>query len=106
MKALLFTLLFSLISSANTQLKVDSMTPLHTYNHKLSIKLKKQGKLRSLANVKQQEALKIAASHCKHDIKSNKLTHRGQLLFYRIYTQDCKIEINALDGAVISKELL
>ena len=106
MKALLFSLLFSLITSANTQLKVNSMTPLHTYNHKLSIKLKKQGKLRSLAHVKQKEALKIAASQCDQNIKSNKLTHRGQLLFYRIYTQDCKIEINALDGAIISKVLL
>jgi len=77
MKALLFTLLFTLISSANTQLKVDSMTPLHTYNHKPSAKLK--------------------------NVKSYKLTHKRQLLFYRIYTQNCKIEINALDGAIISK---
>ena len=106
MKALLFTLLFSLISSANTQLKVDSMTPLHTYNHKPSIKLKKQRELRSLAKVKQQEALKIAASLCDQEVTSYKLTHRRQLLLYRVYTQAYKIEINALDGAVISKAVL
>lgn len=106
MKTLLFTLLFSLISFANTQMKVNSMTPLHTFNHKLSIKLKKQGKLRSFANIKQKEALNIAASQCNQDIISHKLTHKGQLLFYRIYTKNCKVEINALDGAIISKVLL
>lgn len=106
MKALLFTLLLSLISSANTQLKVDSMTKLHTYNHKPSIKLKKQREFRSLVKIKKNEAIKTAISLCNEDAKAHKLTHRGQLLFYRIYTQNCKVEINALDGAVISKVVL
>jgi len=106
MKVLLFTLLLSLISSANTQLKVDSMTKLHTYNHKPSIKLKKQREFRSLVKIKKNEAIQIAVSLCNEDTKAHKLTHRGQLLFYRIYTQNCKVEINALDGAVISKVLL
>lgn len=106
MKKLVTILLFSLISSANTQLKVDSMTPLHIYNHKPSVKLAQQRKLKSLARINKKEAISIAVSICKEDVTINKLTHRGQLLFYRIYAKDCKIEINALDGAIISKELL
>jgi len=106
MKALLFTLLFSLMASASTQLKVSSMTPLRTYNHKLTIKLQKKRQLRSLARIKENEAQGIALSHCAPNITSSKLTHRGQLLYYRIYTKNCKIEINALDGAIISKVLL
>lgn len=106
MKTLLFILLLSLISTANTQLKVDITTPLRTYNHKPSIKLKKQRELRSLAKIKRNEASKIAVSLCDQDVKSYKLTHRGQLLLYRVYTNNFKIEINALDGAIISKVLL
>lgn len=106
MKILATILLCLVIGSASTQIKVDSMTPLHTYNHKLSIKLKKQGKLRSLAKVKQKEAANIAVSVCNQNVISYRLTHKGQLLFYRMYTKDCKVEINALDGAIISKELL
>lgn len=106
MKKLITILLFSLISSANAQLKVDSMTPLHTYNHKPSIKLQKQRKLRSLAKIKQKEAIDIAITLCNQSVIASKLTHRGQLLYYRMYTKACKIEINALDGAIISKELL
>ena len=106
MKALLFTILFSLVSSASTQLKVDSISPLHTYNHKPSIKLKKQREFRSLANIKKTEAIEIAVTVCDQDVQSYKLTHKRQLLFYRIYTKSCKIEINALDGAIISKVIL
>ena len=106
MKALFYIIIFSIIVSANTQLKVDSMTPLRSYNHKLTVKLQKQRQLRSLAKVKQDEAEKMAADLCDQKVRSYKLTHRGQLLFHRIYTDDCKVEINALDGSIISKIFL
>ena len=106
MKTLLFTILFSLVSTASIQVKVDSMTPLHTYNHKPSIKLKKQREFRTLAKIKKNEAVEIATSSCNQDVQSYKLTHKRQLLFYRMYTKSCKIEINALDGAIISKVIL
>lgn len=105
MKALLYIIVFSLIGSANTQLMVDSTIQLHTYNHKLSLKLKKQRQLRQLAKIKYEEARKMVASYCKEDVISHKLTHRGQLLFYRSYTENCEVEINALDGVIISKVL-
>ena len=105
MKALLYTILFSVIGAANTQLMVDNTIPLRTYNHKLSLKLKKQRLLRQLANITQKEARKMAILYCKEDIISHRLRHKGQLLFYRSYTENCKVEINALDGALISKVL-
>jgi len=103
MKALLYVIVFSVIGSANTQLMVDNSIQLHTYNHKLSLKLKKKKQLKQLAKIKYEEAQKIAATYCKEDVISHRLTHKGQLLFYRSYTENCEVEINALDGALISK---
>jgi len=105
MKALIYIIVFSVIGSANTQLMVDTTIPLHTYNHKLSLKLKKQRQLRQLTKIKYEEAKEIAALFCKENVRSQKLTHKGQLLFYQSYTDNCKVEINALDGALISKVL-
>ena len=105
MKALLYIIVFSVMGSANMQLMVDDTIPLHTYNHKTSLKLKKQIWLQQLARIKYEEAKKMAASYCKENVISHKLTHKGQLLFYRSYTKNCKVEINALDGSVISKVL-
>lgn len=105
MKILLFTIVFSVICTANTQLMVDDAIPLHTYNHKSSLKLKKQIQLQQLARVKYEEAKKTAALYCRENVISQRLRHKGQLLFYRSYTENCKIEINALDGSIISKIL-
>ena len=105
MKALLYIIVFSIMGSANTQLMVDSTKQLRTYNHKLSLKLKKQRQLRQLAKITKEEARKIATAYCKEDVISHRLRHKGQLLFYRSYTENCEIEINALDGAIISKIL-
>lgn len=105
MKALLYIIVFSVMGSANTQLMVDNAVQLHTYNHKLSLKLKKKRQLEQLARINYKEAQKMAASYCKEDIISHRLTHKGQLLFYRSYTENCEVEINALDGALISKVL-
>jgi hypothetical protein len=85
---------------------VDSTIQLHTYNHKFSLKLKKQRQLRQLAKITNEEARKMAALYCTEDVISHRLTHKGQLLFYRSYTKNCEIEINALDGIIISKTLL
>lgn len=106
MKALLFTILLSVLSSAASQLLVKNITPLDTYNHKPSMKLKKQREFRFLSKIKKKEAIQIAASLCKQNVVSHTLTHKKQLLFYRIYTEGCKVEINALSGDVISKVLL
>ena len=105
MKMLLYSIVFSVIGTANTQLMVDDTIPLRTYNHKLSLKLKKQRELRQLTKIKYEESREMAASYCKEDIISHRLTHKGQLLFYRSYTENCIVEINALDGALISKVL-
>ena len=105
MKALLYIIVFSVIGSANTQLMVDNTVQLHTYNHKLSLKLKKKRQLRQLAKITREEARKIASAYCKEDIISQRLRHRGQLLFYRSYTENCEVEINALNSALISKVL-
>ncbi len=106
MKALLYTMVFSIIGSANTQLMVEDTIQLRTYNHKLSLKLKKQRQLRQLAKVTSKEALKMAATYCNGDVTSHRLTHKGQLLFYRSTTRNCEIEMNALDGSIISKKVL
>ena len=105
MKILLGVILFSLLGLADSQqLKVDSSTPLQIYNHRPNVQLQHQQKLRRLSNIKPEAAKQIARKACNaQEISYLKLKHRGQLLFYRITTKYCAVEINALDGAVISK---
>lgn len=61
----------------------------------------------SIAAVANAEQVKeIARKECNDKtIESQKITHRGQLHYYKITTQHCNIAINALDGAVIQKDI-
>jgi len=103
MKILLYTIVLSVLSVGTEQVKVDSSTQLRSYNHRPSLAMKKETQLKYLAKVSKEEVEKIAKDICNEKVKSMSLTHKGQLLFYRVDTQNCKLEINALDAAIISK---
>ena len=88
------------------QLKVDNSIQLRSFNHRPSVRLQHRQKLRQLTKIGPKEAEGIAQKACDAEkIRSNRLTHKGQLLYYRIETDRCTVTINALDGAVISSTL-
>ncbi len=103
MKIVLCTIILSVLSVGNEQVKVDSSTQLRSYNHRPSLVMEKETQLRKLAKISKKEVEKIANDICNEEVKSVSLTHKGQVLFYSVYTQSCKLEINALDAAIISK---
>lgn len=104
MKIIVAILLFSTLCMAdNTPILVDDSIKLQNYNQRPSIKLKHKQKLKRLAIVSKTEAKEIALKKCNEPVKHVRLAHRGQLLFYNISTKHCHIDINALDGSIISK---
>ena len=107
MKNSIWIIIFCVALLTNAaQIKVDNNIPLSTYNHAPIAQLYYHQKLRRLSKVTMNQAKEITRKECKEQIiKSQKITHRGQLLYYRITTQYCSIEINALDATVIKKEI-
>jgi len=107
MKNSIWIILFSIVVVTNAkQIKVSNDTPLMFYNHSPIAKLNYRQKLRQISKVKMDQAKEIARKKCNDQtIESQKITHRGQLLYYKITTQHCNIEINALDGAIIKKDI-
>ncbi len=104
MKTFLLFIVFTMTIPASEQMMVDSATPLDGYNHRLSVVMKKKNLLKQLAKIDKLQAEKIATASCKEPARSLKLTHQGQLLYYRVSTGNCVVNINALDGSVISKK--
>ena len=107
MKIIVVILLFStLCISKDKQALVESGIQLKNYNHRPSVKMQHTLKLKRLAKITMQEAKNISAALCNEDIVYQRLSHRGQLLYYINKTKHCTVEINALDGNIISKENL
>jgi hypothetical protein len=94
----------AVISVAETQITVDDSIPLQSYNHRLSLKMKKESQMKQLVNITPQALDTIVQNTCGEKLQTKRLTHRRQLLFYRVYTEKCVLDINALDGKIIEKE--
>ena len=94
----------TIISLGKIQVTVDDSIPLPSYNHRISLKMKKESQMKRLVRITPESLEKIAQNSCKEKPLSKRLLHKGQLLFYRVYTEKCVVDINAIDGAVISKK--
>jgi len=104
MKTLVVILLFSTLCISNEKpALVDNSIKLQNYNHTPSVKQQHKLKLKRLAKISSIEAKKITIKICNEPVVYQKLTHKGQLLFYLNITKHCAIKINALDGTIISK---
>ena len=106
MKTLVAILLFSTLCMSNEKpALVDNSTQLQNYNHKPSVKLKHKLKLKRLAKITSKKAKEITLKECNEPVVYQKLTHKGQLLYYLNITKKCAVKVNALDGKIISKVL-
>jgi uncharacterized membrane protein YkoI len=84
---------------------VDNSTPLQNYNHKPSVKLQHKLKLKRLSKITSKKAKEMTAKVCNEPVVYQKLTHKGQLLYYLNITKKCAVKVNALDGTIISKAI-
>jgi uncharacterized membrane protein YkoI len=87
----------------------QTLTPMehnsiHGYNHRPMVKIQKKRNMHKLHKV-EEEAIKIAKEQTKEDVQEIKLTHIGNIMFYKVQTQSYSIKINAMDGSVIDKKV-
>ena len=105
MKYLLLTLI--LWGTLNAQdLTPSQIMSTYNYNHSLSAKIKHKQLLQRMATVKKEEAKTIAKEECGDEVEFSKLKRHGNRLFYAMRTDTCSIKVDALDGSIMSKEML
>lgn len=78
---------------------------IHGYNHRPIVKMQNKRNMHKLHKVDEEEAIKIVKEQTKEDVEEIKLTHTGNIMFYKIQTQSYSIKINAMDGSVIDKKV-
>lgn len=101
----LLTALF-VFASAETQTMTPSQhNSIQGYNNKPTLKSKTKQKMHKMHNVEDDEARQIIKKETGEDVEKLKLTHSGNYLIYRASTKSYHIQVNALDGKVMKKEL-
>jgi uncharacterized membrane protein YkoI len=78
---------------------------IHGYNHRPIVKMQKKRNMHKLHQVDEEEAIRIAKESTKEDVQEIRLTHTGNIMFYKVQTQSYYLEINAMDGSVIDKKV-
>jgi len=99
---LLLTPVIALASEAMTPMEYNSV---HGYNKNPVLKSKTEKRMNKIRNIKENEALKIAKKETAEDVEKIKLTNSGYYLVYKVTTKSYKVQVNALDGTIMKKEL-
>lgn len=103
MKFLIILLFPIFIFASGEILSPSEHRSIHGYNHKPSARMAQKRNMHKLHKVDEEEASKIVKEHTKEDVQKIKLTHTGNIMFYKVQTQSYSIEINAMDGSIIYK---
>lgn len=105
MKKIVLGLTTLLLSLSAQELTPEQWMQIQSYNHKSSLKLKQQHLLNQLAQVSEADAHTLAQNECGGDISRSKLMQHNRRLFYTIALDRCTLQIDALDGSIMRKEV-
>ena len=92
-----------LLLATEATLTVQEHNSIHGYNHRPIVKMQQKNKMHKLHNIDEKMLAIIVIEETKEEIKSAKLTHRGNILKYEVITKHCHLSINALDGTIEEK---
>lgn len=77
---------------------------IHTSNSRPSAQLQAKQEMHRIHKVDEKQLEQLVQKETGEEITSKKLTHRGEILYYDVYTANYRLEVNALDGAFLKKE--
>jgi len=106
MKTILFSLLTLSMLHASQELTLSQLQSLKTYSHRASVKNMVEKRKLMLVNISQNEAKKIASKACNDENVNLQLLHENQYLYYQVDSSACTLAINALDGEIMTTEIL
>ena len=99
---LLLAPIFAFASQAMTPMEHSSV---HGYNKNPVLKTKTEQRMHKLHNVEENQAIEIVKKETAEDVEKIKLAHSGNFLIYKATTENYRVQVNALDGTVMKKEL-
>ena len=103
MKYLILLLAPLFLFASQDRLSNSEHNSIHNYNNRPIVKMNKNQKMHRLHKVNEKEVAKITQDVTGEEFSDMKLLHSGNILKYYIKTKNYTLEVNALDGKIISK---
>ncbi|MDQ1340051.1 MAG: hypothetical protein QG567_1208 [Campylobacterota bacterium] len=86
-----------------TNITVQEHNSFHNTNSRPILQMDKKRKMHALHKIDEKEVAQLVKNETDEEIISNTLTHKGNTLFYNIYTKNYIIELDAIDGTILKK---
>lgn len=76
---------------------------IHTSNPRHSVQLQAKQEMHRLHKVDEKQLAQLVQKETGEEIVSEKLTHRGEILYYDVRTANYRLDVNALNGTVLNR---
>ena len=94
-----------LITSADmAKITPTQHNTIHRHTFKPALKLREKSNMHHLHKIDEAQAKTVIKKETNEDVQELKLTHSGRVLFYKATTKNYLLQVNALDGTIMSKE--
>jgi hypothetical protein len=104
MKFFIILLLPFVVFASGEKLSVQEHNSIHGYNKKPTVKMKNKQNMHNLHKIDEKEIAEYTLEITGEKAEDIRLTHKGNILMYKIKTASYNLKINALDKTIIKKE--
>jgi len=104
MKSIFLLFVPLMVFATGETLTFEEHMSIHNSNNRPSIKLKKKRQMHRLSKLNEQDAERITKKETSEESQFIRLTHSSRYLIFKVYTENYRLSINALDGTIIKKE--
>lgn len=91
------------LQAQSAEMTVQEHMSVHNASSRPSVQLQQKQKMHQIHQIDEKQLAELVQKETNEAIISEKLTHRGEILYYDIRTKSYKLEVNALNGAFLKK---
>jgi len=92
-----------LLQAQSAEMTSREHMSIHSNSSRPTVQFQTKQKMHKIHQIDEKQLLELVQKETKEEIVSEKLIHRGKILYYDVRTKSYKLEVNALNGAFLKK---
>lgn len=98
-----FSALILSLQAQSAQMSAQEHMSIHTPSSRPTVQHQTKQNMHQIHKLDEKQVAQLVQKETNEKIISEKLTHRGEILYYAVRTKSYKLEVNALNGAFLKK---
>ncbi len=95
--------LILVLQAQSAEMTAREHMSIHNSSSRPSVQLQAKQEMHRIHKIDEKQLAELVQKETGEAIISEKLTHRGEILYYDVRTANYRLEVNALDGTVLKR---